>query len=90
MRKYFDLLLDLLELEDTVGYEEIAAYLEQYSTEDILIAHRAAFLFSAYLELLRGEIEPEEFVLVGDVESAIPLRKEGQVSAEELIKKIKS
>ncbi|MDO4714230.1 MAG: hypothetical protein Q4B28_06400 [bacterium] len=90
MRKYFDLVLDLLELEDTLGYQEIAGYLEKYATEEILIAHRAAFLLDAYLKLLRGKIEPEEFVLVGDVESAIPLRKKGQTSAEELIKKIKS
>ena len=64
MRKYFDLVLDLLEIEGKTEYQALASEIENYQEKTILFAHRLAFLFSVYLKLLRGQIEPEEFVLI--------------------------
>jgi len=64
MRKYFDLVLDLLEIERQTEYQALASEIEKYQGNAILFAHRSAFLLSAYLKLLRGQIKPEEFVLI--------------------------
>lgn len=89
MRKYFDLLLDLLEIEDKASYEKLAQQIEDAPAEaKILFAHRARFILSWYLDLLKWELAPEEFVLLGDVESSIPLWQEGQVSSEKLVQSL--
>ena len=47
MRKYFDLLLDLLEIEDKASYEKLAQHIEEATAEaKILFAHRARFILS--------------------------------------------
>ena len=89
MRKYFDLLLDLLEIEDKASYEKLAQQIEDAPAEaKILFAHRARFILSWYLDLLKWELAPEEFVLLGDVESSIPLWQEGQLSWEKLVQSL--
>lgn len=86
MRRYFDLVLDLLEIEDIEGYQKVADVIEANQDASFLFAHRARFLFEAYRDLLRGKLEPEEFVLIGDVESALVLQKDGSLSAEMVIR----
>ena len=82
MRNYFDLLLDLLEIEDKAPYQSLAQQIEEApANADFLFAHRASFI-------LKGELAPEEFVLIGDVESAQPLWQKGQKSSEEVIKSL--
>lgn len=89
MRKYFDLLLDLLEIEDKARYETLAQHIEEAPAEaKILFAHRARFILSWYLDLLKWELAPEEFVLIGDVESSIPLWQEGQLSSEKFVQSL--
>lgn len=89
MRKYFDLLLDLLEIEDKASYEKLAQHIEEATAEaKILFAHRARFILSWYLDLLKWELAPEEFVLLGDVESSTPLWQEGQLSSEKLVQSL--
>mgnify|MGYP000848604623 FL=1 len=92
MKKYFDLVLDLLELEEKAELLELAERLSEASErgEKVVIAHRYAFLLNAWLKLCSGEIEPEEFVLIGDVDSAFPLLQEGQETSKELIEKLKT
>lgn len=91
MKKYFDLVLDLLELEEKAELLELAERLSEVSKrgEKVVIAHRYAFLLNARLKLCSGEIEAEEFVLIGDVDSAFPLLQEGQETSKDLIKKLK-
>lgn len=91
MKKYFDLVLELLELEEKKELSELAEALSeaQEQGKTVLIAHRYAFLLKAWLQLCAGEIAPEEFVLVGDVDSAFPLLQEGKESSKDLIKKLK-
>ena len=64
MRKYFDLVLDLLEIEGKTEHQALASEVEKYQEKTILFSHRSAFLLFAYLKLLRGQIKPEEFVLI--------------------------
>lgn len=92
MKKYFDLVLDLLELEEKAELSGLAERLSEASKrgEKVVIAHRYAFLLNAWLKLCSGEIEPEEFVLIGDVDSAFPLLQEGQETSKELIEKLKT
>lgn len=92
MKKYFDLVLDLLELEEKAELLELAERLSEASErgEKVVIAHRYAFLLNAWLKLCSGEIEPEEFVLIGDVNSAFPLLQEGQETSKDLIEKLKT
>lgn len=92
MKKYFDLVLDLLELEEKAELSELAERLSEASErgEKVVIAHRYAFLLNAWLKLCSGEIEPEEFVLIGDVDSAFPLLQEGQETSKDLIEKLKT
>ena len=92
MKKYFDLVLDLLELEEKTELTELATALSEahQAGKPVLIAHRYAFLLNAWLKLCSGEIEPEEFVLIGDVDSAFPLLQEGQETSKDLIEKLKT
>ena len=86
MDKYFDLLLDLLEIEDKVAYQELAHQISHAPAEKtFLFAHRGAFILQGYLNLLKGEIMPEEFVLLGDVESSRPLWNQGEKSTYEIL-----
>lgn len=90
MDKYFDLLLDLLEIEDKAAYQELAHQIAHAPAEkSFLFAHRGAFLLQGYLDLLRGDMAPEELVLLGDVESTIPLWQQGQQSAYEVLDQLK-
>ena len=43
MRKYFDLVLDLLEIEGKTEYQALASEIEKYQRETILFVHRSAF-----------------------------------------------
>ena len=92
MKKYFDLVLDLLELEEKAELTELATALSEahQAGKTVLIAHRYAFLLNAWLKLCSGEIEPEGFVLIGDVDSAFPLLPEGQETRKEIIEKLKT
>lgn len=92
MKKYFDLVLDLLELEEKTELTELATALSEahQAGKAVLIAHRYVFLLNAWLKLCSGEIEPEEFVLIGDVDSAFPLLQEKQETSKDLIEKLKT
>lgn len=91
MDKYFDLLLDLLEIQDKKPYQELAHQIAHAPAEKtFLFAHRGSFILKAYLDLMKGELAPEEFVLIGDVESAVPLWEEGQKSAYHILDQLKA
>lgn len=84
--RYLELLLDLLEIEDAETYLELASAIEKApASQTFLFAHRGAFILQGYLDLLKGEMAPEEFVLLGDVESANQLWREGSKNAETLV-----
>lgn len=75
--KYFELVIQLLELEiNNDDYLEIAKYIEENSKKNYVFLHRHAFLFQAYLDLIGWKIDVETFVKTGDIESTTSLYKE--------------
>ena len=89
MKAYFDLVLDLLEIEE----ESLSALAEELALahqqgKRIKIAHRHQVLLEGRLLLLAGKLSPEEFVQIGDVESALPLWKEE--GSRELLQQLQS
>ena len=68
MEKYFDLVLDLLEIKESSNLKEIANQLiyENEKWNKVLYISRYWFLFDARMSLLNGEIMPEDFVQIWD------------------------
>ena len=90
MKAYFDLVLDLLEIDEK---EPLSALAEELALahqqgKRIKIAHRHQVLLEGRLLLLAGKLSPEEFVQIGDVESALPLWKEE--GSRELLQQLQS
>lgn|GEM_PF-268443 len=74
MLKYFALVVDLLEMEQYKDrYMSFAERMVPSLDFEYYFFHRHGFLFSGFLKLLRGEISPEVFAGIGDVESEFPL-----------------
>lgn len=73
MKKYFDLLLDLLELESQDWYDEILDIIEKNKDKKIEFYHQYWFIFEWYHKLLKKEISPEEFLQIWDITSNIIL-----------------
>ena len=68
MEKYFDLVLDLLEIKESNNLKEIANQLvyENEKWNNVLYISRYWFLFDARMSLLNSEIMPEDFVQIWD------------------------
>ena len=90
MKAYFDLVLDLLEIEEKESLSALAEELAlaHQQGKRIKIAHRHQVLLEGRLLLLAGKLSPEEFVQIGDVESALPLWKEE--GSRELLQQLQS
>jgi len=68
MEKYFDLVLDLLEIKESNNLKGIANQLihENEKWNKVIYISRYEFLFDARISLLNGEIMPEDFVQIWD------------------------
>lgn len=78
MIKYFELLLDLLDIEEYSRAEYIAVankiellWESSSSSSSLQCHHRHAFVFEGYLKLLDKEITTEEFTQIWDIHSKI-------------------
>ncbi len=78
MIKYFELLLDLLDIEESIRaeYIDIANKIElvwesSNSYSSISCYHRHAFIFEWYQKLLNKKITTEEFTQIWDIKSTI-------------------
>lgn len=90
MKKYFTLVVDLLELPEQSELWELADSIQEAfdKQESIFIAHRYGFLLQWRYALLAGKITPEAFVRIGDISSDIPLSWEP--SSKTLINSLKN
>ena len=90
MKAYFDLVLDLLEIEENESLSALAEELAlaHQQGKRIKIAHRHQVLLEGRILLLAGKLSPEGFVQIGDVESALPLWKEE--GSRELLRQLQS
>lgn len=75
MEKYFDLVLELLELEKKEKLKDAAIKLNEYQSkwDSIIFFHQYDFLFKARLALCANKITEEDFIKIGDVDSPFPL-----------------
>ena len=76
MKKYFDLLLELLRPEDDDFVMEekkklsaTAKKLEEKWDKNLKIAHKVCFIFEAYEDLLNEKISLDEFLATWDITS---------------------
>jgi len=71
MIKYFELLLDLLNIEDNWSYVEIAKLIEKNKDKDLKVYHQYFFIFEWYRDLLDWKIDTEEFLKIWDIWSRV-------------------
>ena len=92
MEKYFDLVLELLELEEKEKLKNIALQLKKYQEhwDSISFFHQYDFLFKAWLAFCAEEISEEEFVQIWDVDSQSSLYNEDQKNAQEYFELLKN
>lgn len=71
MTKYFELLLDLLEIQDRDLYVEIAKVIEDNTSKKLKVYHQYFFVFEWYRDLLDWKLSPEEFLKLWDIGSKL-------------------
>ena len=71
MTKYFELLLDLLDISDRDNYLKIAKIIEDNHGKNFEIYHQYAPIFTWYINLLNGTITIEDFLKIWDINSDI-------------------
>lgn len=64
----FELLLDLLDIEDKNNYIEIAKLIETKKYKNIKTLHKHGFIFELFNDFLDNKISLEEFVKIWDIE----------------------
>ena len=69
MEKYFNLLLDLLNIEQNTNYSKILEIIQKNKDKKIFFYHQYAFIFEWYQKLLNQELSLEEFLQIGDIDS---------------------
>ncbi len=92
MEKYFDLVLELLELEEKEKLKDMAIQLKKHQEkwDNIAFFHQYDFLFKAWLALCAEEISEEDFVQIGDVDSSFQLYDESKRTAQEYFDNLKN
>lgn len=77
MTKYFDLLLDLLEIQepDRSSFAGIGEIISHHTNKELIIQHRMRFIFEAWWDLLHERIDLETFLATGDVISKVSILK---------------
>lgn len=71
MTKYFELLLDLLDIMDKDDYIKIAKIIENNHGKNFEIYHQYAPIFMGYIKLLDKKITIEDFLRIWDINSDI-------------------
>ena len=80
MIKYFELLLDLLEITEKDAYLKIANIIESNKAKKIEIYHQYPFIFQWYHQLLNWELQVEDFLQLWDFQSKIKFDPQKQDS----------
>lgn len=71
MEKYFNLLLDLLEIPQNDNYQKILGVIEENKEKNIHFYHQYSFIFQWYQDLLNNKISIEEFLQLWDINSKL-------------------
>ncbi len=73
MEKYFDLLLDLLDIPQNKNHFQILEIIEKNKNKQIYFYHQYGFIFQWYQDLLNKQISPEDFLQFWDIDSKIKI-----------------
>lgn len=73
MIKYFDLVLDLLNILLQPSYTLAAQAIEATPEKKVVCFHPYGFIFSAFSNLVKENITMEEYMQTGDISSLQPL-----------------
>ncbi len=73
MIKYFELLLELLDIQNKETYKEIEKIIEKNPKVKFEFYHQHAFVFEWYHQLINWEISEDEFTQLWDFQSKIKL-----------------
>jgi len=71
MTKYFELLLDLLEISPKEDFLKAAKLIEDNRWKNIMVYHQYSPIFYWYMDLLDGKISIEDYLQVWDINSNI-------------------
>ena len=71
MEKYFNLLLDLLDIPQNQNYPQILEVIEKNKDKKIHFYHQYWFIFQWYQDLLNKKTSPEDFLQLWDIDSQI-------------------
>jgi len=82
MEKYFNLLLDLLDIVQNQNYLKILEVIEKNKDKQTHFYHQYWFLFQWYQDLLNKKISPEGFLQIWDINSEIKIdfKKQDSIS----------
>lgn len=69
----FELLLDLLDIEDKNTYIEVAKKIESKKYKKVKTLHKHGFIFEVFNDFVDGKIALESFVRLWDLESWIDI-----------------
>lgn len=73
MEKYFNLLLDLLEIKQNQNYSKILKIIQKNKDKKIFFYHQYSFIFEWYQKLLNQELALEEFLQIWDINSKLKI-----------------
>ena len=73
MEKYFNLLLDLLEIKQNQNYSKILEVIQKNKDKKIFFYHQYSFVFEWYQKLLNQELALEEFLQIWDIDSKLKI-----------------
>ena len=90
MIKYFEILLELLNIETSESFLSVASLIEQNPEKKLIVHHRLGFVFEWFWELIHDQISLEEFMALGDVSSSRPLWEKDTFSSLELLQSPKA
>lgn len=82
MKKYFTLLLNLLEIQNQDCFDQVLEIIEKHKTKKIHFYHQYGFLLQWYLSLLQEKISLEDFLKIWDIDSpfSIDIQKKDSIS----------
>jgi len=68
MEKYFNLLLDLLDIKQDQSYVKILKIIDDNKDKKIFFYHQYSFIFEGYQKLLTKELSLEDFLQIGEID----------------------
>jgi hypothetical protein len=72
----FELLLDLLDIEDKQSYLDVAMQIQEGKYKKIKTLHKYGFVFGAFNDFLNNKITLQDFIKIWDIEWEISIKQQ--------------